>query len=289
VPTRRHRRQLIIIGTGGYGRELLDVVEAVNAATPDAPAYHLAGFVAEEPRDGSPPPAETARRPIDEDLVARRGARLLGGLDRLADVDADYLIGVASPGARARIDRYASALGRRPATLVHPRATVGGDVTLGPGTVICALASITTNVTTGRHVLLDVAASVAHDCRLRDYATLAPGARVCGDVEIGDRAWIGSQATVVRMRRIGPGAVVGAGAVVVDDVLPDLVVAGVPARPIAAAGSSSPGAPRDAGADATAVAGLPADDRRPPAWPPPRHPVEGAPRAGQVNTARSTP
>ncbi|WP_232794239.1 hypothetical protein, partial [Pseudofrankia saprophytica] len=269
MPTSRHRRQLVIVGTGGYGRELLDVVEAVNAATSDQATYQLVGFLAEEPRgrlldgaraspderpslDERPAPDERLtpdeplaltgrgdgrrRRRTDEDLLARRGVCLLGGLDLLAGLDVDYLIGVASPGARARIDRYASALGRRPATLVHPRATIGGDVKLGPGTVVCALASITTNVATGRHVLLDVGASVAHDCRLRDYATLAPGARVSGEVEIGARAWIGSQATIVRMRRVGPGAVVGAGAVVVDDVLPDLVVAGVPARPIAATG-----------------------------------------------------
>lgn len=50
VPTSRHRRQLVIVGTGGYGRELLDVVEAVNAATSDQATYQLVGFLAEEPR-----------------------------------------------------------------------------------------------------------------------------------------------------------------------------------------------------------------------------------------------
>ena len=305
MSTRRHGRQLVIIGAGGCGRELLDLVEAVNAAA-DPPAYDFLGFLddkvqvprddARAPRAGEPEtpcpshasrpgdpqapqpgdpegdhagalasaPANSPRTrhlseppgrpPADVDLLARRGTRLLGGLELLNGLDVDYLIGVGSAAARSRIDRYASAAGRRPATLVHPAAHIGGDVRLGPGTAVCALASVTTNVATGRHVLVDVGASVAHDCRIGDYVTLAPGARVSGGVELGPRVWVGSQANVVRDRRVGAGAVVGAGAIVIDDVAPDLVVAGIPARPIAAAD----------------LAGLPAEHVRPPAWPPPR-------------------
>lgn len=211
------RRQLVIVGAGGHGRELLDLVEAVNAAG-DHDTYRFLGFI----DDGQ----------VDLNLLARRGTGLLGGLDLLGRLETEYLIGVGAAVTRARIDRYASVCGRRPATLVHPRASLGGDVKLGPGTVICAFASLTTNVETGRHVLVNIGASVAHDCRLGNYATLAPGARIGGNVEVGPGAWVGAQASVVRRRRIGAGAVVGAGSVVTDDVRPDLVVAGVPARPI---------------------------------------------------------
>ncbi|SNQ49008.1 UDP-glucose 4-epimerase [Frankia canadensis] len=222
-------RPLVIVGADGHGRELLDVVEAVNAAAAAAggPArYAFLGFL----DDGC----------ADPDPVARRGAPLLGGPALLGQLDADYLIGYGDAATRARIDHHASVHGRRPATLVHPRASLGGDVRLGPGTVICALASLTTNIRTGRHVIVDVAASVAHDCRLGDYVTMAPGARLSGGVAVGAQAWIGSQASVVGRRRVGDRAVVGAGAVVTDDIRAAEVVAGVPARPIDAA----PGRPR---------------------------------------------
>ncbi|ABD12829.1 NeuD/PglB/VioB family sugar acetyltransferase [Frankia casuarinae] len=212
-----HLRSLVIVGAGGHGRELLDLVEAVNAAT-EGPRYDILGFVDDDR--------------VDPDPLARRGAVLLGGLDLLDRLDADYLIGFADAATRSRVDRYASARGRRPATLVHPRASVGGDVKLGPGTVVCALASITTNVETGRHVVVNIGASVAHDCRLGDYVTVAPGARLSGAVAVGARAWIGAQASIVGLRSIGDGAVVGAGSVVTDDIRAAQVVAGVPARPI---------------------------------------------------------
>ncbi|MCL9758515.1 NeuD/PglB/VioB family sugar acetyltransferase [Frankia sp. AiPa1] len=223
-------RPLTIVGAGGHGRELLDVVEAVNAASSPAP-YAFLGFL-DDGHGGDP------------GAVARRGAALLGGLDLLGSLDADYLIGVEDALARARVDRYASVHGRRPVTLVHPRASLGGDVQLGPGTVVYALASITTNVRTGRHVVVNIGASVAHDCRLGDYVTLAPGARIAGGVTIGAQAWIGAQASIVGRRRIGERVVVGTGSVVTDDIRAVAVVTGVPARPIDTIADHPRAAPR---------------------------------------------
>lgn len=55
-----------------------------------------------------------------------------------------------------------------------------------------------------------------------------------GPISVGDRAWIGSRATVLRSVDIGEGAVVAAGSVVTRDVEPWSIVAGVPARRVAA-------------------------------------------------------
>jgi len=252
---------VVIVGAGGHGRELLDLVEAVNATPGRGPRYRFLGFLdatGSGGTGGGTDPGSTAVSDLAEtgtsadmgddgapdlDLLARRGANLLGGLEQLARLDADYLIGVRDAARRARLDGIASAAGRRPATLVHPSASVGGDVRLGPGTVVCALACLTTNVRTGRHVIVNVGASIGHDCQVGDYAALAPGARVGGGVSVGTGAWIGSAASVVGPRAVGSGAVVAAGSVVLADVPAGLVVAGSPARPVRdAAGRSTPAA-----------------------------------------------
>lgn len=207
-------KKLVVVGGGGHGRELLELVEAVNEAQP---RYRLLGVL-----DDAMP---------DADLLAAFGTRHLGPVHLLRELDAEYAIGVGSPDVRAAIDSAATGWGCDPATLVHPSAVVGGGVVLGPGAVVCALASITTNVRTGRHAHLNIAATVAHDCRLGDYATLAPGARLSGAVTLGDRVTVGTGAVVIQGLRIGAGTTVGAGAVVVRDLPAEVVAVGVPARP----------------------------------------------------------
>ncbi|OAA19005.1 sugar O-acyltransferase, sialic acid O-acetyltransferase NeuD family [Frankia sp. EI5c] len=207
-------KDLVVVGGGGHGRELLELLAAVNE---ERPRHRLLGVL----DDGTP----------DAELLAAFRTRHVGPVRRLAELDAEYVIGVGSPVARAAIDRAASGWGRTPATLVHPRAVLGGRVTLGPGSVVCALASITTNVRTGRHAHVNIAATVGHDCRLGDYTTLAPGARVSGAVTLGDRVTIGTGAVVIQGLGIGAGTTVGAGAVVVRDLPAEVVAVGVPARP----------------------------------------------------------
>ncbi|MDL5154671.1 acyltransferase [Actinomycetospora termitidis] len=61
------------------------------------------------------------------------------------------------------------------------------------------------------------------------------------DVVIDEGAWITSNATIVGPCRVGAHSVVGVGAVVVEDVPPYTVVAGVPARVISQIPRPAPG------------------------------------------------
>ncbi|WP_239308374.1 acetyltransferase [Frankia sp. Cj3] len=205
---------LVVVGAGGHGRELMDVVEAVNAVRP---TYELLGVV----DDGQP----------DLNQLFRREVRHLGPVRLLAEIDAEYVVGIGAPAIRRAVDSMATAWGRQAATLVHPRAVIGRDVLLGSGNVVCALASITTNVRTGRHVHLNIAATVAHDCRLGDYVTLSPGAHVSGTVTLEDDVTIGTGAMVIQGLTIGTGTTVGAGAAVIRSLPAGVVAVGVPARP----------------------------------------------------------
>ena len=65
-----------------------------------------------------------------------------------------------------------------------------------------------------------------------DFHQLLGGGPATVPVVIGDHVWIGARATVCKGVTIGDGAVVAAGAVVVHDVEPGTLVAGVPARVI---------------------------------------------------------
>lgn len=208
------RRPLVIVGAGGFGREVVDIVDAMDAATP---TYELRGFL----DDGE----------VRRDLLERIGVPLLGDTRLLERLDADYVIGIGAADPRRRIDALATQWGRRAAVVRHASATVGRDVDLGAGVVIAAGARMTTHIGVGRHVHVNMNCTVGHDTVIDAYATLFGGVVVGGGCRIGAGATIGSGAVILPGVVVGEDAVVGAGAIVVRDVAPGSIVVAPAARP----------------------------------------------------------
>ncbi|MBS1896510.1 MULTISPECIES: NeuD/PglB/VioB family sugar acetyltransferase [unclassified Microbacterium] len=214
---------IIVIGAGGFGRETLDVIEAINAGARGA-LWDVVGVVDDAPAE------------IQVERLADRGIRHLGGIEENRErfEGARYVVGIGSTAVRARIADRVEAWGARPATLVHPAAVIGTRVVIAAGAVVCGGAQISTNIRLGRHAHVNPAAVIGHDSILDDHVSVNPGAIVSGEVHVGAGSLIGAGATILQGLRIGAGATVGAGACVTRDVAPGVTVVGVPAREVGA-------------------------------------------------------
>lgn len=206
-------KPVVIIGTGGHGREALDIIDAMNA---DKPRYEMVGFIDDAREKGS--------------FALPHEIPVLGGVDHLRTMNVGYVPAIGLPAIRRRI--VESLPDHEAVDLIHPSATIGSHVDHGPGLIMAAGARITHAIRLGKHVHMNLNATVSHDCTVGDFVTITPGVSISGGVTIGDEVWMGIGSSVIQQVTIGDRSVVGAGAAIIRDVAASVVVVGVPSRPL---------------------------------------------------------
>lgn len=212
----RGAARLLLMGAGGFARETLELVRAINHV---APTWTLGGLLDDDPR-----------------LHGRsiQGVPVIGPSEAVHDdPDALVIASIASPNEPRRRLELVSRLSLPPeryATLVHPAAVIPSSASIGPGSVVHAATVLTADVLVGAHVAVMPAVVLTHDDVVHDGVTFGAGACVAGGVTIEEGAYIGSGALIRESVTVGAGALVGMGAVVTRSVPPGEVWAGVPAR-----------------------------------------------------------
>lgn len=209
----------IIIGCGGHGRVVLDILRATGE-------YEIAGFV-----DSNP--AMHGRR-VD-------GVPVLGPIDILFESNLlerykpgvkCAIVAIGDNGVRRGLADQTQNHGYELINAIHPSANLAPSATLGRNVVIAAGALVCAHCQIGDSVILNTGSIVDHESLIGTSTHICPGARLAGRVTVESGAFVGIGATVIQSIRIGYEAMIGAGAVVIDDVAPMTTVVGVPARPI---------------------------------------------------------
>lgn len=121
---------------------------------------------------------------------------------------------------------------------IEPGSIIRDKVTIADGAIVMMGAVINIGASIGSGTMIDMNATIGGRVQVGSMCHVGAGAVLAGVIEppsaqpvvIEDHVLIGANAVILEGVRVGEGAVVAAGAVVVEDVAPNTVVAGVPAR-----------------------------------------------------------
>ncbi|HMQ66318.1 MAG TPA: NeuD/PglB/VioB family sugar acetyltransferase [Arachnia sp.] len=210
--------RVVVVGASGFGRECLDVLDAMAAAGEEV---EVVGVVDDAPSA------------VNLERLDARGVAYLGTIASWragGDSTARFVLGIGSPRVRELLVGALEGAGLRAFAAVHPSATLGARCELAEGVVVCAGAVVSTNVRLGRHVHVNPNATIGHDAVLEEFVSVNPAAVISGEVLVGRGALVGAAATVLQNLTVGAGALVGAAALVTRDVPAGVVVKGVPGR-----------------------------------------------------------
>ncbi len=205
-------KELIIVGAGGFGRELLQWVKDINQVENK---WEIKGF-------------------IDDNLNALDGFNsdyeVIGNIkDWGPDSNEVFACGIANPMHKEKITSILKSKGAIFTSVIHPTAIIGCHNQIGEGLVAYPYSGISVNVKIGDFVTL-LSSGIGHDAMIGNYTTISSYCDITGGVIIGDKVFLGSHVTIIPGRKIGDNAYIGAGSVVVTNIKKHTKVMGNPAK-----------------------------------------------------------
>jgi sugar O-acyltransferase (sialic acid O-acetyltransferase NeuD family) len=208
-------QRIIIIGAGGHGREVADILRHQSQADRH---IEIIGFVDDNPK--------LQGQTLDE-LTVLGDWSWFDGVNRR---EIAVICAIGNPQICRRLVERARQLGLNFANAISPLAQISSFARLGEGVTVFPHTIINTGAFVDSHTILNVGVTVSHDTQVGRCCNINPGVHLAGNVTIGEGCYIGMGSNVIQGLTIGAGSVVGAGAVVTRD-LPNFVTAvGVPAK-----------------------------------------------------------
>ena len=206
-------KNLVIVGAGGCGREVLQWAKDINKKEQ---RWNIKGF-------------------IDDDLNALDGkvcdVPVLSSInDYQIEEEDEFVCCIGNSKVRKEVVARLKMKGAHFGTLIHPNAIIADSSTLGEGVIIYPFAIISDNAVIGDGCIINMYSSVAHDSVLGEYCTISAHCDITGMCKLGACVFMGTTSNVVPGTKIGNDVYICAGSTVMGRVRKEMKVLGNPAK-----------------------------------------------------------
>jgi sugar O-acyltransferase (sialic acid O-acetyltransferase NeuD family) len=205
------QRNLLIVGAGGFGREVLGYIEDDN------PLFRVKGFLDSrtDVLDATPRSVGIVGDPLTYDPVP----------------DDVFMAALGDPKMRFKYTaRLRDVHHVDFATVVHPRAAISRHARIRHGCIITPHVSVSVDVQVGEFSVIQEYTVVGHDAQIGSWCQINSHCTIAGGARIGNFVTIHPNSVITRKAVIGDGAVIGAGSVVIGKIPEGVTAIGNPAR-----------------------------------------------------------
>ncbi len=187
-------KNLVIVGAGDLGKELVWLIEDINRLSP---TYLILGFL------------DDNNKKTGNEFYGYRVLGNSGMLEELAERNPfSAVIAIQDGSIRKKIvDAHPGF--HHWESIVHPSAVISSSSPLGVGSIVFPHVTISVDSRIGRFDLFYIHATVCNDCQIGDYVSVMSGASVSEHAEIGDEAFLAAGSIVYPHRKLGKNVKVG--------------------------------------------------------------------------------
>lgn len=209
-------KQIVIIGAGGFGREVQWLIERINEKKI---LWEIKGYIDDGMEVGT----------------QINGYTVLGGIQTLADTKEKISVVCAIGSAKTRkeiVEKLLCNDNLEFPNLIDPSVQMSKYVNLGKGNIICAGNILTVNIAIKDFTILNLDCTTGHDVVINSFVTVYPSVNISGCVTIGENVEVGTGTQIIQGKNICANTIVGAGTVVVKNIESEGIYVGIPAKPI---------------------------------------------------------
>jgi sugar O-acyltransferase (sialic acid O-acetyltransferase NeuD family) len=206
-------KNLVIIGAGGFGREVYNLAVHCNELTKD---YYIKGFIddnmsALDNFSGYPPVVSSIK-------------------DYKIEKDDVFVCAIGNIQLKKELCSHILQNGGNFITLIHPSTKINQNAKIGYGVLVFMNSNISNDCVIDDFVTIQGYVGLGHDTIIGKWSHINTYTFTGGGVTIGDEVLLNTRSTILPKVKICSNAVVGACSLVVRSIKEPITVFGVPAK-----------------------------------------------------------